>query len=357
MKLSENIRNHRIKEGLTQEQLARMLSVSTQTVSKWERDLVLPDVLIMSRLALLFHTTTDALLGTDEQRCRSVEKKVRQKSAQLCRKGKKEEAWTLLYESVCQNPAAYGLCVTLLQLTYHERLCSAERVGKLFTPMALLEQACTKYSLVMAARRYMIRICAACNEESIRARVGEYYQKLPSLRDARESYARYVMQGEKLQKQAARTTYTAMSIAEAAYRDILPDDAPPKLRLMRCRASVTLWRTVLGEDYAGYYESELCRAYLLLARQQRLMGLDTEAAESMTHFFTLVRRQLRYVSEPCSVPLSPWIDTPDPPQYPSALHMSCHMMAELLLDESGVYAPYRRTLRELYDRCGALCKD
>lgn len=49
--------------GLTQDQLAEKLGVTAQAVSKWENDQSCPDITMLPKLAAIFGTTTDALLG------------------------------------------------------------------------------------------------------------------------------------------------------------------------------------------------------------------------------------------------------------------------------------------------------
>ena len=61
--LGKRISNHRKQLGLTQEQLAEKMGVTAQAVSKWENDLSCPDINMLPRLAEVFGTTTDALLG------------------------------------------------------------------------------------------------------------------------------------------------------------------------------------------------------------------------------------------------------------------------------------------------------
>ncbi len=61
--LGKRIMQHRKNMGLTQDQLAEKLGVTAQAVSKWENDLSCPDINMLPRLAELFGTTTDALLG------------------------------------------------------------------------------------------------------------------------------------------------------------------------------------------------------------------------------------------------------------------------------------------------------
>ncbi len=56
--------------GLTQEELAQKLGVSSQAVSKWENDISCPDISLLPQLAKVLGCTTDELLSgkTDEVR-------------------------------------------------------------------------------------------------------------------------------------------------------------------------------------------------------------------------------------------------------------------------------------------------
>ena len=61
--LGKRIMHHRKQLGLTQDQLAEKLGVTPQAVSKWENDQSCPDIYMLPKLADLFGTTTDTLLG------------------------------------------------------------------------------------------------------------------------------------------------------------------------------------------------------------------------------------------------------------------------------------------------------
>ena len=65
--LGARIVAHRKKAGLTQDKLAEQLGVTAQAVSKWENDQSCPDITMLPKLAELFHTTTDELLGVAKQ--------------------------------------------------------------------------------------------------------------------------------------------------------------------------------------------------------------------------------------------------------------------------------------------------
>ncbi len=65
--LGENIRAARQKQGMTQEELAARLHVVRQTVSKWEKNLSVPDVQCLQQLAQALQVSVSTLLGAAEE--------------------------------------------------------------------------------------------------------------------------------------------------------------------------------------------------------------------------------------------------------------------------------------------------
>ena len=62
MKLSEKIVELRKTNGMTQEDLASFCGVSRQSISKWEADIVLPEIDKLLTLGKIFHVSMDVLL-------------------------------------------------------------------------------------------------------------------------------------------------------------------------------------------------------------------------------------------------------------------------------------------------------
>ncbi len=60
--VANNITTYRKKLGLTQLQLAELISYSDKAVSKWERAEALPDVFVLSQIAEVFKITVNDLL-------------------------------------------------------------------------------------------------------------------------------------------------------------------------------------------------------------------------------------------------------------------------------------------------------
>ena len=60
--LGSRIGEFRRKKGITQDQLAETMGVSSQAVSKWENDLSCPDIALLPQLADYFTISIDELL-------------------------------------------------------------------------------------------------------------------------------------------------------------------------------------------------------------------------------------------------------------------------------------------------------
>lgn len=67
----KRLKELRLKEGLTQQQLADKLRVTKSVVSYYELQERYPSPDVLTKLALIFHVTTDYLLGLE--RCETVD--------------------------------------------------------------------------------------------------------------------------------------------------------------------------------------------------------------------------------------------------------------------------------------------
>lgn len=63
VEIGENIKKLRKAKRMTQKEVANQLTVTPQTISKWERNISYPDLDMLVKLSQLFHISTDALLG------------------------------------------------------------------------------------------------------------------------------------------------------------------------------------------------------------------------------------------------------------------------------------------------------
>ena len=63
MNIGNNIKQLRLQNNLTQDQVAEKLGVSYQAVSKWENNANTPDIALLPKIANLFGVSIDALFS------------------------------------------------------------------------------------------------------------------------------------------------------------------------------------------------------------------------------------------------------------------------------------------------------
>ena len=66
--ISKNIKNLRKEKGLTQKELADLLHVTSQAVSRWEKGDVEPSIDTISEMASIFEVTTDEIIGGPDKK-------------------------------------------------------------------------------------------------------------------------------------------------------------------------------------------------------------------------------------------------------------------------------------------------
>ena len=76
MSLGKNIQYLRKQKKITQEQLAEMMSVSRQTISRWEADEIVPELNKLVALSDMFSCKLDALIKEDMAACDEIYSKI-----------------------------------------------------------------------------------------------------------------------------------------------------------------------------------------------------------------------------------------------------------------------------------------
>ena len=74
MALGNQIKNLRVRRGLTQEALAHEFGISAQAVSKWERGTASPDIELLPQISAFFGVTMDELFAlSDDTRMERIQ--------------------------------------------------------------------------------------------------------------------------------------------------------------------------------------------------------------------------------------------------------------------------------------------
>ncbi len=119
LKLGEKIKRLRSQRELTQEQLADILGVSAQAVSRWENDSTYPDITLLPTIASYFEITLDELMGMEDFKNEEKLKELDEKIVKNGTEGLIYDNILLLRDAVKTYPTDYQLQLRLInQLTF-----------------------------------------------------------------------------------------------------------------------------------------------------------------------------------------------------------------------------------------------
>ena len=103
---------------MTQEQLAEMLSISPQAVSRWETDAAMPDISILPAICNIFNVSADCLLGIDTERKDEKINAVSDNAHSYSTRGYYGEARKILEDGLREFPNSYILMSDLMFVSY-----------------------------------------------------------------------------------------------------------------------------------------------------------------------------------------------------------------------------------------------
>ena len=109
MKIGEKIMELRKARGLTQEQLANLLGVSTPAVSKWETNSSYPDITMLCPLARALKTDVDTLLSYEEALSEEKQGQYMTEVIEMIRQGQAEEAEERVEQLLHSYPSSDAL--------------------------------------------------------------------------------------------------------------------------------------------------------------------------------------------------------------------------------------------------------
>ena len=109
LNIGMNIKRLRLAKGLTQEQLAELLTISTAAVSKWEAKNTYPDITMLFPLAEIFGVTVDELLGYDEAKAKADVDKILAEYQRLYVEGRFAEGKKLIVNARKKYPHDYRI--------------------------------------------------------------------------------------------------------------------------------------------------------------------------------------------------------------------------------------------------------
>ena len=265
MLTKEKLKELRKKQNLTQEEVAEAIGVSAQTVSKWERGLLQPDLNVLPRLAALYKTTLDAMFGMESNWDAEHGKTMWQTYRSLRDQGDVEGMYQLLLHEAELRPHMFSLYCDVMRHVWREKLFDDVHVNRMIQLAEYAEQYCDVRNTLNEINTNMVRICRGANNPEIRAKVKTYWLKLPLIRHCRESLYGLLPPEELNPEYMKYHVFSALDKAEACIRQLVSPDMTDEEKLYYYEKSAALMELYLEDGYGGFFEGSLLNNYVLLA--------------------------------------------------------------------------------------------
>jgi len=292
MELKNKLKNLRTARNMTQEAVAEQLGVTSQTVSKWERGLLSPDISLLPKIALLFKCSIDSLFNMEiswgPEHRREFEAQIHDLHAQKDWEGV-YRAWV---HEIELNPDYYGNYPDVMLHVLRKKMFAKEYIEKMISLADHAEKYCTNDDIRNEIYRIMLQICSESGEPKIKARAKYYYQKLPMLRHSREGYAKFVMEGEEYRAQVLKSIIYTIDGTECSIRQLILPEMTDEEKLFYYQKAAALYEVVLDGKYAGLYDPPLLYDYYEIAILYVKLGQTDKAGEYVERICQNLRRHM-----------------------------------------------------------------
>ena len=132
IQIADNIKRFRMASGYTQSDLAILLSVSPQAVSRWENGQAFPDIAFLPLLAKYLNVSIDELMGHETHKKKNLEKELHQRKRAVIEdeyeKFQNEQRILEIYEELAHIEIFYliGYFQYLMCMKHNENSISKE---------------------------------------------------------------------------------------------------------------------------------------------------------------------------------------------------------------------------------------
>ena len=292
MELKSKLKELRATRNMTQEAVAEQLGVTSQTVSKWERGLLSPDISLLPKIALLFKCSIDSLFDMDLVWSIEHRKEFGEKIHTLHEKKDWEGVYQAWIREIELNPDHYGNYADVMLHVYRKKLYEKDRVEKMISLADHAEKYCTNDDIRNEIYRIMLQICSESNESKIKARAKYYYQKLPMFRHSREQYAQFALESEEYRAQTLKNIIYLIDNAECSIRQLITPNMTDAEKLFYYQKAAALYEVVLDGKYAGFFDPPLLYDYYEIAILYVKLGQAEKAGEYIDRICQILNRHI-----------------------------------------------------------------
>lgn len=183
--LGDNLKKYRLQKGLTQEQLAEILTVSPQAVSRWEHDAAYPDITLLPAIANFYDISLDELMGMEAIRQSARLNDIFRRGHDYRRQDMLDEAVSLYRDALRIYPNHYGL-LSELALTITLQCRSAPDPALLDEAIVLSERVLQGTASDKCKSTTKANLCCLYLQANQPEKARELIRSLPHIWESRE---------------------------------------------------------------------------------------------------------------------------------------------------------------------------
>lgn len=292
MVLKDKIKELRISRNMTQETVAQHLGVSSQTVSKWERGLLSPDISLLPKIALLFRCSIDYLFDMESAWGIEHRREFMERIKYLYSTKDFDGIYKAWLVEIELNPDNYSNYTDLMLFVIRNNMFDDEHVTKMLSFAEHAEKYCMDDDIRNEINRLMIVICSSSRNPQITKKAIAFYKKLPMLRHSREVYAGYVLEGEALRDQIKKNMSYLVDLAECSVRQLIPENASAHEKLFYYKKAAAFYEILLDGRFGGFYDIPLLCNYKEIASLLCEIGEPDEARMFIENSFLIMKKHL-----------------------------------------------------------------
>lgn len=341
MLLKEKLKELRIARKMTQEAVAEHLGISSQTVSKWERGLLSPDINLLPQIAVLYRCSIDSLFDmescwSDEHR-REFENNIRK----YHEKKDYEGAYRAWIKEIELRPDNFRNYPDVMLLVLRQRMFDKEHISRMLRLADYAIGHCTDDNIRNEIYRNMLQICYNSEDAEIKGMAKEFYTKMPMMRHSKEIYARFAMDDETYRKQLKWNIPYCVNLAECSIRNLISDDMTSEEKLFYYKNAAKLYECVLDGRFAGFWDLPLMGNYRYMAVCLCEMGKVDEARVYIDRIITMLKKHMCDIKEQPSI----FIGDVEPYNY-TPYQQSCKSLLSTMLKDTRI-RPFHNEIAEI----------
>lgn len=203
----ENLKKLRLENGLTQEKLANSLSVSFQTISKWEHGDTYPDITTLPLIARFFNISIDELLGVDEAEKDDEIKKQTEKYDCLTDKALMRD---LIYNLKNDFPNDFRVLIRYLAYIARYSEDKEKKLPEVISIYENIQHNCKDDQIRIMAKRALIELYHSLSKKADNEISFDECEKIisqmPRMRDSKEAFSFFYPQGHPEREENIRKT-------------------------------------------------------------------------------------------------------------------------------------------------------